>query len=100
MQPPSFFFRGIEMTETINICPFCKEAGQKSQLHPSSASMTTLMASSPGYYDEDGKYVQVSDPNWTTRYYSCSNGHRFWAESRDGSATKVTRSTAEWQRIR
>lgn len=38
----------------------------------------TLMCANP-YYDENGKYHH-NDPNTTTTYYNCSNGHQ-WTES-------------------
>lgn len=58
----------------MNICPYCKEEGNKSKLFES-MSASTCMYSSP-FYDEDGIYHN-HDPNILTTDYKCSNGHIF-----------------------
>lgn len=57
-------------------CPECKKKGLKSKVYIGSMT-STLMAGSQ-YYDEEGNY-HYNDPNHTTTYYSCSNGHK-WSE--------------------
>ena len=61
-------------------CPECVELGKRSTVHPG-ASTTTLMNYTPGYYDEDGEWVEMPDPNRVTTEYSCSNGHKWMADS-------------------
>jgi len=58
------------------ICPFCKEEGKKSHVHPGVRS-TTLIGFST-YYDEDGIY-HIHDPNSSSQNFICSNKHR-WNE--------------------
>lgn len=73
----------------IRICPFCKDAGQTSCLTPSNISTSTLMAPTPGHYDERGEWVPSYDPNWHTTTYSCSNGHFFGVTTRQGEPDDV-----------
>ena len=64
------------------VCPHCKAAGLKSCVYPG-VSVSTLMYVSPGYYDEDGKWVANNDnPNYTETSYTCSRGHSFKMRSR------------------
>lgn len=65
------------------ICPYCKAENQKSCITPGPTS-STLMATTPGHYDEDGKWVRAKDPNWHTTEYYCSRGHRFTEMRREG----------------
>lgn len=62
-------------------CPECIKEGKKSNVYPG-MSTTTLMKIFE-YYDEEGKY-HYSNPNTTTTYYSCSNGHK-WSDNSSGS---------------
>lgn len=68
-------------------CPKCVELGMKSTVQSNGCS-TTLLDYSPGYYDQDGNWVGFKDPNTTTCYYTCSNGHKFYTKSREGEETK------------
>lgn len=56
------------------ICKNCEENNQKSIIHILYTSVTTMNVIS--YYDENGKYHH-NDPNITTTYFRCSNGHYF-----------------------
>jgi hypothetical protein len=58
-------------------CLTCLEEGRKSTITPHGGS-TICMGFSP-YYDEEGKY-HSHDPNTSSFWYSCSNGHE-WGES-------------------
>lgn len=62
------------------ICEQCKNEGKTSTIHEPMGGSTTLMAFSPGYYDEQGKYHATKNPNKTTYDYRCSNGHS-WSET-------------------
>lgn len=64
-------------------CPECVKLGKRSTVTPG-MSMTTCMGWSPGYYDEDGKWIESEDPNIHTTEYSCSNGHRWGVQTRAG----------------
>lgn len=58
---------------TITECPGCAE--------PSEVYLENVEATTMGYapfYDKDGRY-HTHDPNRHTRYYRCSNGHK-WKE--------------------
>ena len=57
-------------------CPECQAAGDKSTVHPGSAS-TTCMFSGSGHYDEGGKWVDPPKLNTRTTSFSCSNGHKW-----------------------
>lgn len=59
------------------ICEKCKNEGLKSTIQAPMYGTTTLLAYSPGYYDEDGIYHPNKNPNRTTYTYTCSNGHTF-----------------------
>lgn len=56
------------------ICQICKENNQKSTINVLCTSVTCMNGIS--YYDENGKYHHY-DPNITTSYLRCSNGHEF-----------------------
>jgi hypothetical protein len=71
-------------------CPFCEKEGATSTLRPDSFSTSTCMASSPGLYDETGKWVPGWDPNWSSQGYTCSRGHRYMVRSRQGSPDEIT----------
>lgn len=58
------------------ICPVCKELNQKSTVRDMGSS-STLLAWSPGHWDEDGNYVQHENPNRIITDFRCSNGHIF-----------------------
>lgn len=58
------------------ICPTCKEKDMRSRVY-SQGTSSTLLGWSPGYYDEDGNYVENPDPNRHTTTYLCSNGHQW-----------------------
>ena len=59
------------------ICEQCQKRGLKSTISSPMYGTTTLMAYTPGYYDENGEYHSNKNPNITTYEYTCSNGHRF-----------------------
>ena len=64
------------------ICQKCRDLDLKSNVYPG-PSYTTLIAVSPGYYDENGLYQHNSpydSPNVTKTEYSCSNGHKWEIE--------------------
>ena len=58
-------------------CKECEKEGKKYSVVQPLYGTTTLMGSSPGYWDEDGKYHESINPNYTTYTYTCSNGHTF-----------------------
>lgn len=60
------------------ICEKCKEAGNKSTISLG-RSTSTLMSWDPGYFDEEGRWHTIPDPNSSFQEYICSNGHR-WEE--------------------
>jgi hypothetical protein len=62
-------------------CQKCIKEGKKSTILMPMYGTTTLMAYSPGYYDEDGNYQPSVNPNTTTYQYSCSNGHS-WVDTK------------------
>lgn len=66
------------MAEVILKCPECVKNGRRSRV--TIGTGITTLAYSPPFYDEDGRY-HAHDPNTTTVYYSCSNGH-IWIDSR------------------
>ena len=57
------------------VCKDCEAAGRKYSVSMPMGGVTTLMAVQPGYWDEDGKYIPPDNPNHTTYYLECSNGH-------------------------
>ena len=57
-------------------CPECVKEGKKSRVMPG-ISTRTCMYAPPGYYNEDGEWVNIPDPNKTTTQYRCSEGHDF-----------------------
>lgn len=57
-------------------CPQCVAERERSRVYDRGQSTTCMGAEY--FYDEDGKHHE-HDPNVTTRYLSCSRGHR-WAE--------------------
>lgn len=61
-------------------CKQCVKEGKKSTIYIPQYGISTLMSISPAYYDEDGNYHFIEDPNITTYNYSCSNGHS-WVET-------------------
>lgn len=56
-------------------CPYCIKENRKSNLYSSPGGMSTCLGWSPGYYSEDGTWVQNEDPNYHVTKYTCSNGH-------------------------
>ena len=60
-------------------CPECQKENKKSTVRLGMCT-TTLMYADPGYYDEDGNWVDIPNPNTTFQEYTCSNGHT-WTES-------------------
>lgn len=78
------------MLTMLNVCPFCRREDRTSELCPDAYVRSTCMAVSPGYFDEAGEWVPERDPNWHTRAYTCSRGHRFDVRRRDGEADVVT----------
>ena len=57
-------------------CSICVKEGQKSTVTMDSFGSCTLMACSPGHYDEDGKWVAPLPCNTCSRVGRCSRGHR------------------------
>jgi len=57
-------------------CSECVSEGKKSSIHPSPTSFRTAMGGLEQYYDEDGEW-HYHDPNYTTRQYGCTNGHKW-----------------------
>lgn len=57
------------------ICKQCESDNKKYTVQMPMYGTTTLMAFTPGYWDEDGKYIENENPNKTTFIYQCSNGH-------------------------
>lgn len=62
------------------ICEQCEKEGKKYTVQQPMYGMTTLLAYTPGYWDEEGNYIQNNNPNTTTYNYECSNGHS-WSKS-------------------
>lgn len=69
-------------------CPECELEGKRSTVTPE-YQRTTLLGSSPGYFDEDGKWMNNPDPNWKTTGYRCSNDHVFDVVRKHGEADRV-----------
>lgn len=61
------------------ICEQCKKEGRKSRVFPGASECTLMMYMR--FYDEDGR-EHLHDPNVTTTYYSCSNGHSWREDTR------------------
>ena len=59
-------------------CAECDAKGDRYKVYEDQFMTSTAMAGS-SWWDEDGKH-HSHDPNWHSRGYSCSNGHR-WSES-------------------
>lgn len=79
------------------ICPFCKRAGLTSVVMPG-YSTSTAIGWQMGYYDEEGNYIENTDPNITTSHFSCSNGHFFGLSYQDGVLiTDIDKLTEESQ---
>jgi hypothetical protein len=55
-------------------CPICQKQHLKSKVYMEGCT-TTLIAGIP-YYDEEGNY-HINDPNITSCFGRCSNGHTF-----------------------
>lgn len=62
------------------ICKECEKEGLKYTVQQPIGGVTTLMAWTQGYWNEDGNYIAHTDPNRTTYSYNCSNGHN-WSET-------------------
>ena len=77
------------MASEMTKCPFCVAENRTSRLTPSPMSSSTCMAGSPGSFDEAGKWFAGSDPNWHTREWWCSAGHRFTVTKHEGDADDV-----------
>lgn len=60
-------------------CPVCLPAVTASEVTPSTWTMSTALGFSP-YYDTEGIY-HSHDPNFHTKEYRCSLGHR-WSTTR------------------
>lgn len=58
-------------------CTKCEELKQMYTVTMPMSGVSTLLAYSPGYWDEQGNYVATKNPNTTTYTYTCSNGHTF-----------------------
>jgi hypothetical protein len=56
-------------------CSICVKEGRKSTVTMDSYGSCTLLACSPGHYDEDGKWVAPPPCNTCSRSGKCSNGH-------------------------
>ncbi len=54
-------------------CPQCVREGKTSRLYNEQGGTMTCIAFQH-YYDEKGLY-HTHDPNWTSWFYKCSNGH-------------------------
>jgi hypothetical protein len=65
------------MCEIIMICKECQKQQLKSRVYGGDSGMITLLGYS-FYYDEEGN-PHSHDPNTTTYYLKCSNGHA-WIE--------------------
>ena len=60
-------------------CPKCQKENRRSTVSLGECT-STLMYAPSGYYDEDGKWESIKDPNTTFQENTCSNGHT-WTES-------------------
>ena len=60
-------------------CETCIAEGKISTVTRPQYGSTTLMAISPGYYDEIGIFHEPYNPNRTTYEWCCSQGHK-WIE--------------------
>lgn len=67
-------------------CPKCVEEGKKSTVQPGVSSCTLMSYS--GYYNKEGTYVNVPDPNTHYTDCTCSNGHKFTETRQHGEETK------------
>jgi len=63
-------------------CTACMRYGVKSTVWATSGTLCTLMGCSPGYYDENGKWVPPDRCNTCTTSYRCSRGHRMVVRER------------------
>lgn len=61
-------------------CKECEAEGKVSRVYPGTATATTAMYWPPGYYDEQGIWVDNKFRNTITQEFKCSNGHE-WAIS-------------------
>lgn len=59
-------------------CPECEKEGLKSCVYPGSIRATCLYYP-PGFYNQEGKWIDNPDRNVITAEYTCSNGH-CWSE--------------------
>ena len=60
-------------------CKVCIGKGDRYTAHVRYVTRT-LLAASPGYWDEDGRWNNPPpDPNISTYHYSCSNDH-YWTD--------------------
>lgn len=71
-------------------CPFCEAQGKTSKVHAEGNQFSTLLAYSPGHYDENGQWVRHPDPNYHHHSYECSNGHRYTVTSKEGEPDSVS----------
>lgn len=62
-------------------CPRCVQAGTPHTVTMGMATVT-LIASSPGYWNEKDQWVPPSPINTRTTTYHCSNGHTWQEEER------------------
>lgn len=69
-------------------CPKCEKDGVRHRVYEGGTT-STLMASPPPYWDEDGKYVVPPDPNIHTTNYHCSEGCRFQKRIQHGRETII-----------
>ena len=56
-------------------CEICNQSGHSHKTYVGPYVSSTLLAGSPGYWDEAGVWHDPCDPNAMTRSYHCSNGH-------------------------
>lgn len=63
-------------------CPECVALGWRHKTWVQHHYDVTAMMGAPGYWDEDGNWHAPCDPNITTRYYKCSNGHQWSKKTR------------------
>jgi len=61
-------------------CPKCVEEGKKSKIQIGATRRTAMGVHK--YYDEDGNF-HLHDPNTSTTFCTCSNGHNFQIEEKD-----------------
>jgi hypothetical protein len=87
--PPGYLLKPIDSgsmslgivnnTSLTGKCATCNQLGLRSRVTPG-GSTSTCAYYSPGWYDEDGKWVNNPCHNAVTTSYSCSNGHG-WTET-------------------